>query len=93
VKHTFFCHRWGFNESVIWFQVQVQTLGYVGFGISETGKMVPADVFVAYVTDNRKDNLAYFKVSKFIMTVSPVMFCKSYFLILILQKCFIQANY
>ena len=57
-----YTYRWGFNDTVIWFQVQVQTLGYVGFGISENGKMAPADVFVAYVTDNQRDNFAYFKV-------------------------------
>lgn len=45
--------RWGFNNTDIWFEVQVHTLGYVGFGISETGKMVPADVVVGFVANNQ----------------------------------------
>lgn len=49
----FLFHRWGFNDTIIWFEVQVKTLGYVGFGISEDGKMVPADVFVGYVANNQ----------------------------------------
>lgn len=45
--------RWGFNETHIWFEVQAHTLGYVGFGVSESGKMVPADVVVGYVANNQ----------------------------------------
>ena len=44
-----FVVRWNFNSSHIAFEIIANTLGYVGFGISRTGRMFPADVFVAYV--------------------------------------------
>ncbi|KAH3799813.1 DBH-like monooxygenase protein 1 isoform X1 [Dreissena polymorpha] len=45
--------RWGLNATHIWFEVQVKTLGYVGFGISRDGRMVPADVIIGWVAGNQ----------------------------------------
>lgn len=45
--------RWGLNVTHIWFEVQVKTLGYVGFGISRDGRMVPADVVIGWVAGNQ----------------------------------------
>ncbi|WAR31470.1 MOXD1-like protein, partial [Mya arenaria] len=49
--------RWGFNSSDIWFEAQVQTLGFVGFGISQSGRMFPADVVVGWIANEQ----AYFR--------------------------------
>ncbi|KAL4219675.1 DBH-like monooxygenase protein 1 [Mactra antiquata] len=45
--------RWNFNETHAWFEVQVNTTGYVGFGISTEGRMRDSDIFVAYVANDR----------------------------------------
>ena len=51
--------RWNFNDTHIAFELIANTLGYVGFGISESRKMYPADIFVAYV----KNDIVYYAVS------------------------------
>lgn len=51
--------RWNFNDTHIAFELIGNTLGYVGFGISESRKMYPADIFVAYV----KNDIVYYAVS------------------------------
>lgn len=48
--------RWNFNDTHIAFELIGNTLGYVGFGISESRKMYPADIFVAYV----KNDIVYY---------------------------------
>ena len=47
-----FIVQWNYNDTHIAFEIIANTLGYIGFGISETGQMAPADVFVAYVQNN-----------------------------------------
>ena len=49
--------------------MQVETTGYVGFGISPNGKMWPSDVVIGWVTDRH----AFFSVmcSKFSPTSQP----------------------
>ena len=60
-----FILRWNFNDTHIAFEIIANTLGYVGFGISKTGLMVPADVFVAYV----KNSDVHYAVSYFCLSV------------------------
>ncbi|KAL3871757.1 hypothetical protein ACJMK2_039735 [Sinanodonta woodiana] len=48
---------WKFNDTHITFEVHVKTYGYVGFGLSDSGKMYPADVVVGWV----KDGVTHFK--------------------------------
>ena len=50
---------WEFDDESITFEVQVKTRGWVGFGISSTGGMTNADVFIGWV----KDGAAFFHVS------------------------------
>ncbi|XP_048780652.2 DBH-like monooxygenase protein 1 homolog [Ostrea edulis] len=40
---------WKFNDSHITFEVHAKTHGYVGFGLSTTGRMYPADVVTGWV--------------------------------------------
>ncbi|KAK3586456.1 hypothetical protein CHS0354_001839 [Potamilus streckersoni] len=42
---------WKFNDTHITFEVHVKTHGYVGFGLSDNGKMYPADIVVGWVED------------------------------------------
>ena len=42
---------WNINETDIQFEVNVRTLGYVGFGISPSGRMSPADMVIGWVQD------------------------------------------
>ncbi|KAK6195952.1 hypothetical protein SNE40_001271 [Patella caerulea] len=44
---------WKYNETHITFEAHVQTLGYVGLGLSAHGKMFPADVVVGWVKDGK----------------------------------------
>ena len=60
-----FIIRWNFNDTQIGFEFTANTLGYVGFGISETGHMVQADIFVAYV----KEGEVHYGVSKLLIAV------------------------
>ena len=42
---------WRHNDTDIEFEVTVQTLGYVGFGISRTGDMYPADIMIGWISE------------------------------------------
>ncbi|XP_045191024.2 DBH-like monooxygenase protein 1 homolog [Mercenaria mercenaria] len=44
---------WKYNATHITFETHVQTHGSVGFGISKTGLMFPADVVVGFVSNNQ----------------------------------------
>ncbi|XP_061173713.1 DBH-like monooxygenase protein 1 homolog [Saccostrea echinata] len=48
---------WNVNKTHIVFEAQVETKGYIGFGLSPNGKMYPADVVVGWV----KDGVPHFK--------------------------------
>ncbi|KAL3871750.1 hypothetical protein ACJMK2_039728 [Sinanodonta woodiana] len=48
---------WKFNDTHITFEVHVKTYGYVAFGLSDNGKMYPADLVVGWV----KDGVTHFK--------------------------------
>ena len=56
---------WKYNDTHITFEVHVQTLGYVGFGLSPTGGMEGADVVIGWV----KDGQVSFHVSTLIMFI------------------------
>jgi len=45
--------HWAFNDSHITFEVIVKTTGYVGLGISDNGRMYPADVVLGWVKDGK----------------------------------------
>jgi len=55
--------QWKFDEDrkEITFQVQVETLGWVGFGLSPSGGMEGSDIVIAWVDD--ADGKAFFHVS------------------------------
>ncbi len=67
--HTFLDPRdkyflqWKFDENrkEITFQVEVETLGWVGFGLSPSGGMQGSDIVIAWVDD--ADGKAFFHVS------------------------------
>ncbi|XP_077992068.1 DBH-like monooxygenase protein 1 homolog [Glandiceps talaboti] len=42
---------WKFDDNKITFEVHVETLGYVGFGISPNGGMANADIVIGWVKD------------------------------------------
>jgi hypothetical protein len=44
---------WTPGEEDITFEVQVRTLGYVGFGFSSDGQMAGADMVTGWVRDNQ----------------------------------------
>ncbi|XP_021928356.1 MOXD1 homolog 2-like [Zootermopsis nevadensis] len=44
---------WTPGEEAITFEVQVRTLGYVGFGFSADGQMPGADIVTGWVRDNQ----------------------------------------
>ncbi|XP_068081949.1 MOXD1 homolog 2-like [Anabrus simplex] len=50
---------WTPGETDITFEVQVRTLGYVGFGFSQDGNMPQADLVIGWVYKDQ----AYFQVS------------------------------
>ena len=56
---------WTVQDEEIKFQVQVKTLGYVGFGISPNGGMAGADIVTGWV----KDDTVYFQASNIIMMI------------------------
>ncbi|XP_059354741.1 DBH-like monooxygenase protein 1 homolog [Carassius carassius] len=41
--------KWGFDESTITFEVEVETRGYIGFGLSPTGAMSSSDIVIGGV--------------------------------------------
>ena len=64
-KYTLF---WDFNTTHIAFEVQVQTLGWIGFGISPNGKMYPADVVIGWV----REGVVQFNVNLMIISDAAV---------------------
>jgi len=44
--------KWGFDESTITFEVEVETRGYIGFGLSPTGAMSSSDIVIGGVLLN-----------------------------------------
>lgn len=40
---------WKFDDSTITFEVQVKTLGWIGFGISPNGDMTGSDIVIGWV--------------------------------------------
>ena len=55
---------WNYNDTHVTFEAHVKTKGYVGFGISDKGRMYPGDVVVGWV-DN---GVTHFGVSMFMTT-------------------------
>ena len=51
---------WKFNSTHVTFEAHVKTHGYVGLGLSRSGRMFPADVAVGWVTNGQ----TYFQVKK-----------------------------
>ena len=60
---------WQYNDTHITFEVHVDTLGYVGFGLSPNGKMFPADVVVGWV----KDGEVHFSVCHYFILLKYVL--------------------
>ena len=51
---------WKFNATHITFETHVNTKGYIGFGLTNNGKMYPSDVVVGWI-DNQGST--HFKVN------------------------------
>ena len=49
---------WRYDDSTITFEIHVQTLGYVGFGISKSGGMINSDIVTGWIRDQQ----AFFQV-------------------------------
>ncbi|XP_033732845.1 DBH-like monooxygenase protein 1 [Pecten maximus] len=60
---------WRTNDTHITFETHVKTHGYVGFGISRTGGMFPADVVFGWVADGK----AFLKDCHTIGYVAPIV--------------------
>ena len=43
--------KWSFNRETITFEVEVETTGYVGFGLSPNGAMASSDIVIGGVVD------------------------------------------
>lgn len=58
-----FSLKWNINDSeeIITFLCEVQTKGWVGFGLSPNGGMKDSDIIIAWIDD--KTGKAYFHVS------------------------------
>ncbi|XP_056115845.1 DBH-like monooxygenase protein 1 homolog [Rhinichthys klamathensis goyatoka] len=52
--------KWGFDESTITFEVEVETRGYIGFGLSPTGAMSSSDIVIGGVLNGSSYLLDYF---------------------------------
>ena len=57
--------RWSFTDTEITFEVQVQTTGYVGFGLSPAGSMAGADIVLGAVDGDA----VTFNVSFWLITI------------------------
>ncbi|PSN48992.1 MOXD1 2 protein [Blattella germanica] len=78
---------WTPGQEDITFEVQVRTLGYVGFGFSEDGKMPGADLVVGWV----KDGTVFFQVSLH-WTFNKILFYFILCLILIVYDVITQLK-
>ena len=60
--HQKFSVKWNINadETSITFLCEVQTRGWIGFGLSPNGGMKNSDLIIAWVNDN--DGVTHFKV-------------------------------
>lgn len=45
--------KWRFDRGTITFEIEVETTGYVGFGLSPNGAMALSDIVIGGVTDGR----------------------------------------
>ncbi|XP_073672824.1 DBH-like monooxygenase protein 1 homolog [Garra rufa] len=52
--------KWGFDESTITFEVEVETTGYIGFGLSPTGAMSSSDIVIGGVLNGSPYLLDYY---------------------------------
>ncbi|XP_065112794.1 DBH-like monooxygenase protein 1 homolog [Paramisgurnus dabryanus] len=52
--------KWGFDESTITFEAEVETKGYIGFGLSPTGAMASSDIVIGGVLNGSPYLLDYF---------------------------------
>uniref|UniRef100_A0A9J8CEU7 Monooxygenase, DBH-like 1 n=3 Tax=Cyprinus carpio TaxID=7962 RepID=A0A9J8CEU7_CYPCA len=52
--------KWGFDESTITFEVEVETRGYIGFGLSPTGAMSSSDIVIGGVLSGSPYLLDYY---------------------------------
>uniref|UniRef100_A0A673G0K6 DBH-like monooxygenase protein 1 homolog n=1 Tax=Sinocyclocheilus rhinocerous TaxID=307959 RepID=A0A673G0K6_9TELE len=52
--------KWGFDESTITFEVEVETRGYIGFGLSPTGAMSSSDIVIGGVLNGSPYLLDYY---------------------------------
>lgn len=44
---------WRYNETDIEFELTAQTQGYIGFGLSKTGEMYPADLVIGWMSEGQ----------------------------------------
>jgi hypothetical protein len=44
---------WKYNATHVTFEIHVHTHGYVGFGLSPSGNMYPADIMTAWIRNGR----------------------------------------
>ena len=65
--HQKFSLKWKINseEQSITFLCEVETRGWIGFGLSPNGGMNGSDMIIAWVNDN--DGVTHFKVFLFIL--------------------------
>uniref|UniRef100_A0A8C8G641 DOMON domain-containing protein n=1 Tax=Oncorhynchus tshawytscha TaxID=74940 RepID=A0A8C8G641_ONCTS len=56
--------KWRFDRGTITFEIEVETTGYVGFGLSPNGAMALSDIVIGGVTDGRPYLQDYFADAK-----------------------------
>uniref|UniRef100_A0A674C1V8 Monooxygenase, DBH-like 1 n=1 Tax=Salmo trutta TaxID=8032 RepID=A0A674C1V8_SALTR len=56
--------KWRFDRRTITFEIEVETRGYVGFGLSPNGAMALSDIVIGGVTDGRPYLQDYFADAK-----------------------------
>ncbi|XP_051511245.1 DBH-like monooxygenase protein 1 homolog isoform X2 [Myxocyprinus asiaticus] len=52
--------KWGFDESTITFEAEVETKGYIGFGLSPNGAMASSDIVIGGVLNGNPYLVDYF---------------------------------
>ena len=64
LSEDYYTLYWNFSAETnrTWFAVEVQTTGWVGFGLSPNGQMPQSDVVIGWVDDNNSSQ-TYFHVS------------------------------